>query len=1034
MERGNRRFNLLALSHDEYLFESAAVVCIRTEEGSRDLDGRLWICTTCVVFEPKDYSYPVEKYKFRDMDECPGVQRLMNGKAIRIESKEVVEMKLNGKSHPYLAKKRRVERVFSLQHSSLDGTLKLVKELWDIRKQIQQEARPGRAALEAALLGSMYESRLNKPFDKSRLTDFREYLLTPKEIRVSLVSQLTSIPGCLILTDQRLYFQPAQLNNIGEVVQSYSLSRLCGLYKRRFLIRPRALEVRFLKEYSGSPSFRHNGNSSQGGFTSHDQISLLLYFDGGSHLRDVVYDILERYMLTSRKNCVSSVDKALFLQDVDDRLAHLQRAWQQRDLSNFEYLMHLNTLADRSVADLTQYPVFPWVITDYESGTLDLNDPAIYRDLSKPIGALNPDRLKGFKTRFDHMQQDPDPHSPPFLYGTHYTTPGYVLYFLVRKSPDLMLRLQNGQFDRPDRSFHTISATWNSVMNNTADLKELIPEFYDSDGEFLVNIQHLELGKKQDGAYVDDVVLPKWCSGPQDFVKKCRQALESDYVSAHLHEWIDLIFGFKQRGQAAIDSDNLFYYLTYEGAVDLDKVQDPNERKSIESQIYEFGQTPKQLFTTPHPSRNDDPVVLPPTPPLPDINVKPETHDALPVETDKPVDTTTVVAKVEDINLAEAVQRPATPPVKPPKHERLVSTVSPWWKGCAGDEIQTYATKFEVKAHRGAISDMSYNPVTNTLYSVSHDCSFSVVDVTTGTVVRRLAVGKLSLSCCELVGPGNTDLVIGSWDNSLYVYSLDFGRVVNRMVAHDDAVCCICCSSNSKVWATGSWESSLKIWSLSPSSKSFTGIASFYDHESEITCVDIDDSGSLVLSASASGDVMIHDLKTGEVLRSYEACKYRDTRAVNVHLVHAATTAIVCSEDGIVDVFDVSGGQDTPLSSVDTLLLSTSRVTCSTITPDGLCAVIGTSCGRVSLCNVNLLGTENSRNSSRVIYKPPSTASGKQQRVFRKKTSGKSSTFSEMMEPCISSLVCYEDGGDLALAVATVGGNIRILQASIENT
>lgn len=32
-----------------------------------------------------------------------------------------------------------------------------------------------------------------------------------------------------------------------------------------------------------------------------------------------------------------------------------------------------------------------------------------------------------------------------FLYGTHYSTPGYVLYYLVRLAPAAMLRLQNGK-------------------------------------------------------------------------------------------------------------------------------------------------------------------------------------------------------------------------------------------------------------------------------------------------------------------------------------------------------------------------------------------------------------------------------------------------------------------------------------------------------------------------------------------------------------------------------------------------------------
>jgi hypothetical protein len=62
--------------------------------------------------------------------------------------------------------------------------------------------------------------------------------------------------------------------------------------------------------------------------------------------------------------------------------------WLRRELSNFEYLLCLNQFGGRTHNDLSQYPVFPWVLQDYTSATLDLTDPAVYRDLSRPMGWL----------------------------------------------------------------------------------------------------------------------------------------------------------------------------------------------------------------------------------------------------------------------------------------------------------------------------------------------------------------------------------------------------------------------------------------------------------------------------------------------------------------------------------------------------------------------------------------------------------------------------------------------------------------------
>lgn len=83
----------------------------------------------------------------------------------------------------------------------------------------------------------------------------------------------------------------------------------------------------------------------------------------------------------------------------------------------------------RTYNDLNQYPVFPWVLTNYDSKDLDLSQPSNYRDLSKPIGALNPSRRAYFEDRYSTWEHE---SIPPFHYGTHYSTSAFVFNWLIR--------------------------------------------------------------------------------------------------------------------------------------------------------------------------------------------------------------------------------------------------------------------------------------------------------------------------------------------------------------------------------------------------------------------------------------------------------------------------------------------------------------------------------------------------------------------------------------------------------------------------
>ena len=74
----------------------------------------------------------------------------------------------------------------------------------------------------------------------------------------------------------------------------------------------------------------------------------------------------------------------------------LTEAWMRRrcGVTNFDYLRGLNAAAGRTTADLTRYPVFPWVLSEraMRAEELDLTDERNFRDLEWPMGAQRPEQ------------------------------------------------------------------------------------------------------------------------------------------------------------------------------------------------------------------------------------------------------------------------------------------------------------------------------------------------------------------------------------------------------------------------------------------------------------------------------------------------------------------------------------------------------------------------------------------------------------------------------------------------------------------
>lgn len=620
-----RRFNLLLLEYGEIYYENLSVFQYPVpnqymkfvQSDALKVKGRLHVCSRSIIFEPAEVKRPLLKFPYKllnselekfplkpeDIDHC---STIASGFAT-FRCSGYFEMKDNDKVGPYKyidcdssSNQASVEKtvipesrfIFALVHTDSTAFFLTIKNL---REELNKSQR-GEGLTTLSFQQSEQKSAKMSAFDSSQLLDFHEQQLFPDLVNVTRVGPLVLHPGGIMVTGSRIYFQPSNLNNIGDLIQHFDVRKIKRIFSRRYLLRQIGMEIFFTDAGSGNDSTK--------------SLSSVYFVFESNSARDNMVSIIE--------GLPSFPVKA---KDGSGSMHAMTRKWQLKEISNFDYLLYLNSEADRSFSDLTQYPIMPHIIADYESKVLDLTKASSFRDLTKPIGALNQQRLAFFKERYESMSSVATEASssgstafpPPFLYGTHYSTPGYVLYYLVRVAPEHMLCLQNGKFDAADRMFYSISGMFSSCLSNPADLKELIPEFFDGEGEFLSNSECLNLGRRHDGDRVDDVELPPWARNPKDFIKKCRQALECKYVSERLHHWIDLIFGYKQRGEEALLADNLFYHLTYEGALDLDNDSIENngkqskqrimEREAIDVQIQEFGQTPKQLFSSPHPTR-----------------------------------------------------------------------------------------------------------------------------------------------------------------------------------------------------------------------------------------------------------------------------------------------------------------------------------------------------------------------------------------------------------------------------------------------
>ena len=271
--------------------------------------------------------------------------------------------------------------------------------------------------------------------------------------------------------------------------------------------------------------------------------------------------------------------------------------WSLGHISTYSYLMILNTVSGRTYNDLSQYPIYPWVLSDFSSNELDFNNINIYRDFNYPIYAQSEESRENLDLKYDNFDE-----ISGFKYhsGSHYSNAGFVCYFLIRVKPFSIsnAEIQGEYFDTTDRLFWNIEY----LSQLKEKYQELIPDLFNIP-EMYLNINKFDFGLNSEKNNIDNVIIPSWGKhSPRLFCKILKKSIETKYVSSNINNWIDLIFGYKQKGKQA----EKFYNVLRDVCMKFNPEKDCEDDKEMEikiNEICEMGINPKQIFTKPHKKR-----------------------------------------------------------------------------------------------------------------------------------------------------------------------------------------------------------------------------------------------------------------------------------------------------------------------------------------------------------------------------------------------------------------------------------------------
>lgn len=369
LPRPAKAFNLLFLDQGEFLISSFP--CRLTSPEYESEHGKLHLCSRSVLFQPGNSNLPLLRFKLSNADfryncvPANGLFRQKVGLNSLKESRPIEappSLQISLSRFEVLTRDPSSPRFTQPAHDSF-GFEVSATELARIATEMELITSGEEEDQIAALIYAVRYKEFVSMLGDSEDFDPEEFLLHHKAKR--LMGEGVQL-GAFVLTQSSWHFYP--LLNARPSEQLHVLFR--GVHF--------AMRYTYLQEQIGVQIH-----------TYASVFPLILLFDSEE----------------KSENIFSYLQNRVKFRNPADDLPNMTDLWVKGHLSNFQYLICLNSLSGRTVLDLSQYPVFPWVLRNYHGEEIDLLDSANFRDLSKPMGALTAERLKRLQVRLKQTDQ-----------------------------------------------------------------------------------------------------------------------------------------------------------------------------------------------------------------------------------------------------------------------------------------------------------------------------------------------------------------------------------------------------------------------------------------------------------------------------------------------------------------------------------------------------------------------------------------------------------------------------------------------------